>query len=126
MKGWVIFHEECRIVYREHSVPLTDPQEHRGSGQGSWRSAQDQEAPARQRMDHPDILDLSYPPANGKIRQRLNIILDISNEHILLIWSCLSVCEKLRELKLLTGDTNNIRYVKLNGLLCFYLDAALK
>lgn len=44
--------------------PLTDQQEHQGSGQESWHSVQDPEAPAKQRMDHPDILDQFYQPEN--------------------------------------------------------------
>lgn len=73
--GWVIFHQDCGIVHKEHTLlPLTDLQEHQGSGQESWRSVQDPEVPARPRTDHPDNHAQSYPPGN-EVRERLIIII---------------------------------------------------
>lgn len=47
-------------------APLIDLRGRPGNGPGSSSFVQDPEAPARQRMGHPGIHDLSYPPSKNK------------------------------------------------------------
>lgn len=77
-------------------LPLTDLQEHPGSGRGSWHSVQGPEAPAMRRMDRPGNHDPFYPPDNRKIEEdALSLTPSVSSSHFLHL-SKATVTEALR------------------------------